>query len=69
MFDEKGFIWRGLVHTGRSAAASEHRTRNPAITSPRRNRYTNFVCTNWPNYATLDDQVAKNLKISNICTK
>jgi len=32
------------MRTGRKAAASEHRTRNLAITSPMRNHYTNFVC-------------------------
>jgi len=31
--------------TRRRAAASEHRTRNPTITSPMRYRYTNFVRT------------------------
>jgi len=38
-------IFYTYVCTGRSAAVSEHRTRNPAITSLMRYRYTNFLIT------------------------
>jgi len=34
------------MRTERSAAASEYRSRNPAVTSPMRLRYTNFVQLN-----------------------
>jgi len=36
-------IFYTFMCTGRKAAASEHRTPNPAITSPRRYRYTNLM--------------------------
>jgi len=37
-------IFYTYMCTGRRAAASEHRTRNIAITSPMLYRYTNFAC-------------------------
>jgi len=43
--DKDNFVHILYTRTGRSAAVSEHRYRNLAITSPIRYRYTNFVCS------------------------
>jgi len=43
MGDKDNFIH--IMWTRRKAAASEHWSRNLAITSPMRYRYTNFVCS------------------------
>jgi len=43
--DNNCSVFYTYMRTERSAAASEHRTRNPVATIPMRFRYTNFVCT------------------------